>query len=74
LRVVGADAGRPALEGATVAVVFDASGSMLQRIRGERRIDLAKQAVGTLVRDVLPFRLRRSTARPRLRRSLRLKP
>jgi hypothetical protein len=54
LRVVAATAGPPALEGATVAVVFDASGSMLQRIGGERRIDLAKQAVGTLVRDVLP--------------------
>ena len=54
LRVVAANAGRPVLEGATVAVVFDASGSMLQRIGGERRIDIAKQAVGTLVRDVLP--------------------
>jgi hypothetical protein len=54
LRVVAADAGRPVLEGATVAVVFDASGSMLQRIGGERRIDIAKQAVGTLVREVLP--------------------
>ena len=42
------------LDGATVAVVFDASGSMLQRIGGERRIDIAKQAVGTLVREVLP--------------------
>jgi hypothetical protein len=54
LRVVAANAGTPVLEGATVAVVFDASGSMLQRIDGERRIDIAKQAVGTLVREVLP--------------------
>jgi hypothetical protein len=54
LRVVAAAEGPPTLEGATVAVVFDASGSMLQRIGGERRIDIAKQAVGTLVRDVLP--------------------
>jgi hypothetical protein len=55
LRVVAAAAAaQPVLAGATVAVVFDASGSMLQRINGERRIDLAKQAVGTLVRDVLP--------------------
>jgi hypothetical protein len=54
LRVVAAAAGQPVLDGATVAVVFDASGSMLQRIGGERRIDIAKQAVGTLVREVLP--------------------
>jgi hypothetical protein len=54
LRVVAAAAAQPVLAGATVAVVFDASGSMLQRIGGERRIDIAKQAVGTLVREVLP--------------------
>ena len=54
LRVVAAAAGQPVLDGATVAVVFDASGSMLQRIGNERRIDIAKQAVGTLVREVLP--------------------
>jgi hypothetical protein len=54
LRVVGAAAQQPLAAGATVAVVFDASGSMLQRIDGERRIDIAKQAVGTLVREVLP--------------------
>ncbi len=54
LRVVAAEQQQPLAEGATVAVVFDASGSMLQRIGGERRIDIAKQAVGTLVREVLP--------------------
>ena len=54
LRVVATAAQRPLDAGATVAVVFDASGSMLQRIGGERRIDIAKQAVGTLVREVLP--------------------
>ena len=54
LRVVATPGSSPVLEGATVAVVFDASGSMLQRIGGERRIDLAKQAVGKLVREVLP--------------------
>jgi hypothetical protein len=54
LRVVAAAAQQPLGAGATVAVVFDASGSMLQRIGGERRIDIGKQAVGTLVRDVLP--------------------
>jgi hypothetical protein len=46
LRVVAAGAAQPLLQGA--------SGSMLQRIGGERRIDIAKQAVGSLVRDVLP--------------------
>jgi hypothetical protein len=54
LRVVAAAAQQPLGPGATVAVVFDASGSMLQRIGGERRIDIAKQAVATLVREDLP--------------------
>lgn len=54
LRVVAAAAQQPLDPGATVAVVFDASGSMLQRIGGERRIDIAKRSVDTLVRDVLP--------------------
>jgi hypothetical protein len=34
--------------------VLDASGSMLQRIDGERRIDIAKTALAGLVNDVLP--------------------
>jgi hypothetical protein len=54
LRVLATGTQRPLDAGATVAVVFDASGSMLQRIGGERRIDIAKQAVGALVREVLP--------------------
>ena len=45
LRVVAAAAGKPVLEGATVAVVFDASGSMLQRRRGAADRD-RKPAVG----------------------------
>jgi hypothetical protein len=53
LRVVDA-AGGSDLAGATVAVVLDASGSMLQRLDGERRIDIAKAAVTDLVEDVLP--------------------
>lgn len=53
LRVVGERA-RPALGGATVAVILDASGSMLQRLGSERRIDIAKAAVTELVTDVLP--------------------
>ncbi|HEX9876241.1 MAG TPA: VWA domain-containing protein [Gammaproteobacteria bacterium] len=44
----------PTLAGATVAVVLDASGSMLQRLDGERRIDVARAAVTELVADVLP--------------------
>lgn len=54
LRVVAGPTAAPALAGATVAVVLDASGSMLQRLNGERRIDIAKSAVTALVRDVLP--------------------
>ncbi len=42
------------MNGATVAVVLDASGSMLQRLDGERRIDLAKAALTELVSEVLP--------------------
>jgi len=37
-----------------VEMVLDASGSMLQRLDGERRIDLAKGALVNLVKDVLP--------------------
>jgi hypothetical protein len=54
LRVVDASAGSATLDGATVAVILDASGSMLQRIDGERRINIAKAAVTELVSDVLP--------------------
>jgi hypothetical protein len=43
----------PTLDGATVAVILDASGSMLQRLDEERRIDIAKTAVAELVTDVL---------------------
>jgi hypothetical protein len=51
----------PDLSGATVAVVLDASGSMLQRLDGERRIDLAKAAVQefvTALPDSVAFALR----------------
>lgn len=53
LRVVADSAGTD-LSGATVAVVLDASGSMLQRLNGTPRIDLARAAVSELVTDVLP--------------------
>jgi len=54
LRVVDPTSDAPQLAGATVAVVLDASGSMLQRLDGERRIVLAKAAVTELIEDVLP--------------------
>jgi hypothetical protein len=58
LRVV--DGSRPAgsVEGASVTVVLDASGSMLQRIDGERRIDIAKASLSQLIRDDLPGSVR----------------
>ncbi len=53
LRVVTAAAG--AVDGFTaVEFVLDASGSMLQRLGGVRRIELAKKAFADLARDGLP--------------------
>ena len=37
-----------------VEVILDASGSMLQRQAGKRRIDIAKQVLTDLVRDTIP--------------------
>jgi len=37
-----------------VEVVLDASGSMLQRLAGERRIDIARRTLQALVNDTLP--------------------
>lgn len=54
LRVLDSATTGPTLDGGTVVVVLDASGSMLQRIDGKRRIDVAKEAISELVRDVLP--------------------
>jgi hypothetical protein len=54
LRVLDSASEGLELGGGTVAVVLDASGSMLQRIDGERRIDIAKSALTGLVKDVLP--------------------
>ncbi len=42
--------------GAAVEVVFDASGSMLQRMDGERRIDIARDVVAELVTETLDDR------------------
>lgn len=56
LRVVSSNSANATDVGsdAAVAVVLDASGSMLQRLDGERRIDLAKSALTELVGSVLP--------------------
>lgn len=46
---------RPAAAAATVDniyFIFDASGSMLARIDGQRKIDIARQAMGALVQDL----------------------
>jgi hypothetical protein len=52
LRVV-ADAGAAEATGA-IEVILDASGSMLQRIEGERRIEIARDALTRLVTEVIP--------------------
>lgn len=39
-----------------VEVILDASGSMLQRMEGRRRIEIAHEALAALVRDTLPDR------------------
>ncbi|HSD68584.1 MAG TPA: VWA domain-containing protein [Woeseiaceae bacterium] len=54
LRVLDDTGGSADLSAATVAVVLDASGSMLQRLEGERRIDIAKAAITELVNKTLP--------------------
>jgi hypothetical protein len=53
LRVLDAAVGAADLGGTTVEVVLDASGSMLQRLDGKRRIDLAKAAITEFV-NALP--------------------
>jgi hypothetical protein len=50
-RPAGAGAASPA---GAVEVILDASGSMLQRLDGRRRIEIAKDALGGLLRDVVP--------------------
>lgn len=53
LRIVADDTGETALTGG-IELVLDASGSMLQRIDGRRRIEVAHDALAGLVRDSLP--------------------
>ncbi|MFQ5652035.1 MAG: VWA domain-containing protein [bacterium] len=55
LRVIADGAPEPLAKGSSaVEVILDASGSMLQRLDGKRRIDIAKAALDNLVRNVLP--------------------
>jgi len=58
IRVVDSTLNEGRAEGAAVVVVLDASGSMLQRIGDERRIDIAKKAVSELVEEQLPSDVR----------------
>jgi len=53
LKVVAAE-GAPAEGAGAVEVILDASGSMLQRLGGERRIELARAALLDLTGDALP--------------------
>jgi hypothetical protein len=50
---VTADPGAVGRTGA-IEVILDASGSMLQRIAGERRIEIARDALTRLVTDIIP--------------------
>lgn len=52
LRVTSAVQQEPSF--GAVELVLDASGSMLQRLGGERRMELAKKALIELTRDILP--------------------
>jgi len=54
LRVVGSSTGLPGPGHGAVEIVLDASGSMLQRIDGVRRIELAKDALDLLVGEIVP--------------------
>jgi len=53
LHVVAGPGARTGATGA-IEVILDASGSMLQRIDGERRIEIARDALIGLVTDVVP--------------------
>lgn len=54
LRVSDSRSGQDATAGTNVVVILDASGSMLQRLDGERRIDIAKVSLRQLVSQDLP--------------------
>jgi hypothetical protein len=55
LRVVAAaGSGTPGPGNGAVEIILDASGSMLQRLGGERRIEIARAALTSLVRETIP--------------------
>ncbi|HKX54699.1 MAG TPA: VWA domain-containing protein, partial [Xanthomonadales bacterium] len=54
LRVSDSRSGQDATASSNVVVILDASGSMLQRLDGERRIDIAKASLHQLVSQDLP--------------------
>ncbi len=54
LRVVSSKASTPDSAFGAVELILDASGSMLQRLDGERRINIAKQTLKRLVNELLP--------------------
>lgn len=54
LRVVDHRATAGGADGANVVVILDASGSMLQRLDGERRIEIAKASLRQLISEDLP--------------------
>ena len=54
LRVTDSRSGQDASASSNVVVILDASGSMLQRLDGERRIDIAKASLQQLISKDLP--------------------
>jgi hypothetical protein len=54
LRVLGGGSNVPGPGNGAVEVILDASGSMLQRIGGVRRIELARTALTRLVGEIVP--------------------
>jgi hypothetical protein len=54
LRLVAPATAVPGPGSGAVEVILDASGSMLQRLDGRRRIEIAREALTSLVRDVVP--------------------
>lgn len=51
---VVSDGDNPALVGGAVELILDASGSMLKRLDGERRIEIAKQVLIEAVAELIP--------------------
>jgi hypothetical protein len=53
LKVVSSAAGAD-LAGSAIEIILDASGSMLQRLGSQRRIDIAKETLAKLTSEVIP--------------------